>query len=1106
MRIRETIIGVVVCLMFVTFQGVPAKSWADDADTSWVSRLISIQGNVLIKRQGSKDWQAAGLNDTLFAGDRIRVKANSRAGIVLSNDAVLRLDQNTTLVFTEIERPGTFIFNLLKGAANFFSHRPRSLKIVTPFVNGVVEGTEFYVQVADEQTLIDLIEGRVLAQNTFGELLLSKGQGAVAMEGQPPQSRILVHPRDSVQWALYYPPVLTVGPEQGPTGFSESIALYNQGRPAEALDRLDAVDQEDRDAHFYTLRAGLLLNVGRVGRAVEDIQRALNLDAANGEALALKAVIAVVRNRKEEALAAAQKAIQNNPRSAAAHIALSYAHQADFALSEALQAAQSAVSHAPNNGTAWARLAELQLSTGKLAQGVASARKAVALNPRTAHAHTILGFAYLTRTKTKKAREAFHQAIALDSASPLPRLGLGLAKIRDGDLEEGRAQIEIAAGLDPGNALIRSYLGKAYFDEKRDPQDEQQFEIAKSLDPNDPTPWLYDAIRKQTLNRPVEALQDLQTSMRLNDNRAVYRSRLLLDEDKAARGVSLARIYDDLGFEQRALVESTKSLSIDPTNYSAHRFLSDTYVRLPQHQIAQVSELLQAQLLQPVNINPVQPRLSTIGLNMVSGVGPGEAAFNEFTPLFERNKPQLTFAGVVGNNDTWGDEAVLSGIANSFSYSLGQFHYQSDGFREKSDVEHDIYNAFTQVAITNKINAQFEYRRRETSQGDLRLFLSPDFIPSESRNLEHDIWRAGLHLSPSFRSDVIVSFIYSDRREEYLSEVPMIQMESADDRKGYNGEAQYLFHEDRFNFLLGGGVYRVDTEKEDTTTIASPPPLPPMDPYKEKQAFEINGENLYLYTNIKFPMNLVWTFGLSYETYEDTNAGFDLERVNPKLGMQWDVTDRFRLRAAFVENIKRQLAVEQTIEPTQVAGFNQFFDDINGTRAQLSGVAIDATLINGLYTGLEFRRRDLTEASEREENNYRGYIHWTIHSNWAFNAEYRFEKDLAAFELETTSVPLEIRYFGPIGLFGQIGSTFVWQDIEPGTAPQESASDDFVVVDAAVGYRLPRRLGMISLEIGNIFDDEFRYQDASFKTSDELNVVRAFSPQRTFLARVVLNY
>ena len=90
--------------------------------------------------------------------------------------------------------------------------------------------------------------------------------------------------------------------------------------------------------------------------------------------------------------------------------------------------------------------------------------------------------------------------------------------------------------------------------------------IAKELDPNDPTPWLYNAIRLQSENRPVEALRNIEKSIELNDNRAVYRSRELLDQDRAARGASLARIYNDLGFQQLGINEATKSLSFDPGN------------------------------------------------------------------------------------------------------------------------------------------------------------------------------------------------------------------------------------------------------------------------------------------------------------------------------------------------------------------------------------------------------------------------------------------------------------------------------------------------------------------------------------------------------------
>jgi 23S rRNA maturation-related 3'-5' exoribonuclease YhaM len=52
----------------------------------------------------------------------------------------------------------------------------------------------------------------------------------------------------------------------------------------------------------------------------------------------------------------------------------------------------------------------------------------------------------------------------------------------------------------------------------------------------------------------VEALHDYQKAIELNDNRAVYRSKLNLDSDEAARSAAIARVYSDLGFQQLALI------------------------------------------------------------------------------------------------------------------------------------------------------------------------------------------------------------------------------------------------------------------------------------------------------------------------------------------------------------------------------------------------------------------------------------------------------------------------------------------------------------------------------------------------------------------------
>ena len=67
-------------------------------------------------------------------------------------------------------------------------------------------------------------------------------------------------------------------------------------------------------------------------------------------------------------------------------------------------------------------------------------------------------------------------------------------------------------------------------------------------------------------------------AIRLNDNRAVYRSSFLLDEDLAARQAGWAACTSIVGFEELALLEGWKSVEADPTDHSGHRFLSDAYL------------------------------------------------------------------------------------------------------------------------------------------------------------------------------------------------------------------------------------------------------------------------------------------------------------------------------------------------------------------------------------------------------------------------------------------------------------------------------------------------------------------------------------------------
>ena len=1120
--------------------GLPAGAWAADSCAPAVGELVSVEGQVDVRRADAAGWQRAQLGELLCERDTVRVGPESRGTLALINDAILRLDENTTLQLLDVtQEPGErSFFDLVVGALQSFSRSPRTLGVSTPYLNATIEGTEFALRVEPKRSVLTVLEGQIAAANEHGKIQVSSGETAVAEAGKAPRPDISVRPRDAVQWALYYPPILAaLGGQaaQRPSGenavFEQALALGARRDVQGALDVLDGIPQTERDAQYHLYRGALLLSVGQVTEAHEDIDRAIALEPQAGLSYALRAIINIVQNNKEAALADAEHAVKLSPAETAPKIALSYAQQAHFRLDAARDTLLSATTSQPQDALAWARLSELWLMLGDRKRSRQSADRAIALAPDLERAHVVRGFSYLARFRTDEAKQAFTRAIALDSADPMPRLGRGLALIHEGALQRGRREFEIAAGLNSGDALLRAYLGKAYFEEKRDPLDADQFKMAKELDPLDPTAYLYDAIRKQTENRPIEALRDLQASIERNDNRAIYRSRQLLDQDQAARGTSLARIYDDLGFYQLGVNEATQSLSLDPGSAAAHRFLSDTYQGVRRREISRVSEQLQAQMLQDVNINPVQPSISETNLNIITRGGPTEAGFNEFTPLFEHNDIQFNASALGGNNDTFGGEGVVTGLYDGLSISAGAFHYESDGWRTNNDINHDIYELYAQYAITPELNVQVEYRHRDTEFGDLEFDFDPDdFLPNLENEFEQDLARVGVRYSPAPHSDFLLSYIYTERDGSSHDVTPDpilgdIVLDNPLDQTSNQIEAQYIFRADQFNLLVGGGYSNVDIDEGVSLTFGG---IPIVD---DQLPATIDDARGYIYANINMPEPVTWTVGLNYTDYEEErDPSNEVSRLNPKVGVQWDVTSDLQLRAAYIETVKPALAANRTLEPTQVAGFNQFFDEANATKSRRYGFGVDWQVMPDLTIGGEMTWRDIEEPFidgdqnrvvdvDTNEQLHQAYIYWTPFDELAVRAGFaydKFERESVDFlarvgsqdpiEVETISVPVGLTYFHPSGFFAAAGATFVDQDVDRLSPFENQGHDSFFVVDVGIGYRFPNRLGIASLQVQNLLDEGMEFQDDSFREFQEEPSVGPYFPDRTILGRVTLNF
>ena len=146
----------------------------------------------------------------------------------------------------------------------------------------------------------------------------------------------------------------------------------------------------------------------------------------------------------------------------------------------------------------------------------------------------------------------------------------------------------------------------------------------------------------------------------------------------------------------------------------------------------------------------------------------------------------------------------------------------------------------------------------------------------------------------------------------------------------------------------------------------------------------------------------------------------------------------------------------------------------------------------------------------------RGLPSWSLSGQVIYDT---FESELGLLtsfspvplSLRTVSVPLAVRYFDPSGFFAGVLVTFVNQDVvrTPDAKLFIGLSDgeeDFVVVDASIGWRFPKRLGIATLTVRNLFDESFRYQDDGFREFRNEPSATPYVPERQITGRVTLYF
>jgi outer membrane receptor protein involved in Fe transport len=265
------------------------------------------------------------------------------------------------------------------------------------------------------------------------------------------------------------------------------------------------------------------------------------------------------------------------------------------------------------------------------------------------------------------------------------------------------------------------------------------------------------------------------------------------------------------------------------------------------------------------------------------------------------------------------------------------------------------------------------------------------------------------------------------------------------------------------------------------------------------EQYDTDHFNVYSYANFDLPYNAQVTAGISANFLDGPVA--DKDQLNPKFGLTWQVLKNTTLRAAAFRTLQRRLIYAQTIEPTQVAGFNQLFDDFEASDTWRYGFGLDQKLPGHCFGGFEYAVRELnvpfisitdtgdiaTQEDDWQEQAGKMYFYWPVSSSLTLGTEYNYERlkhdqwegPEGIRKLVTQRLTPNIRFFHPSGFIGKLQASYIQQEGEFGFSPFgfTNDSDFFWVVDASINYRLPRRFGMLRLEIKNLFDKQFHYLD-----------------------------
>ncbi len=1112
------------------------------------------------QKTGQGQWLKADKGQELKTEDGFRTGRRSRATLQFSDLSVLKVNQYTTLSIKPPNKPEEAdrkrLLDLKAGAAYFLNRdKPASIDFQTPTASGAIRGTEFHLLVeTDGTTQITMFDGDVDMTNEFGSLQLTAGEQGTVAPGQAPVKTAVINATNIIQWALYYPAILDLDDleldQATATALEDSLNAYLTGDLLQAL----ALFPETRDPQSNRERiylSALVLSVGGVEEAIGLLQPVL--DDANADAVTKRLTAAI-----QKLVTAVKYEIWDRDESlnlTTEWMAESYYQQSRSQLPQALIAAQNAVEESSDFGFAQIRVAEMQFSFGRVDDAVESLDRGVLLSPRNAQALSLRGYLLAAENKIQDAEQQFQEAVDTDGGLGNAWLGLGLVKIKQGRDEEGRQDMQTAAVQEPNRAVFRSYLGKAFSNVNDNDRASEELALARKLDPNDPTSWLYTALLNQQMNRINQAVTNLEKSKALNNNRSVYRSQQLLDQDQAVRSANLSKIYRDAGMIDVSTREGSKAVQSDYLNASAHQFLGSSYFALTdpnrinlRFETPWLAEQLMANLLSPVGAGGLSQNISQ----------------QEYSKLLEEDGfSYLSASGYTSNGD-WKTDNSQSGTFKDYSYSLDFGYVKRNGWRPNNDLEsYNVLGKF-KFQLTPKDTLFLQVQYFDAESGDTSQYYDQDMANTVLRakeNLEPMVF-AGLNHKWSEKQTTLVLLGSTDnilRRSNpgnvsfHKTDLPGTFFDKFEtkitdeqnyrsDTTFYNANVQHIIKGNRITTVLGGRYQYGDIEIDGTLNTGIRGTSLKDDFDSEFYRFSIFAYN-YWEVSDNFQINFGVTFDkIKYPVNVDILPATDDttkdDQISPKIGFVYTPMENLTLRGAYTQSLGGLFFDNSVrLEPTQLAGFTQAFRSlitgsfgglIAGSEFETYGLGLDYVFPTKTYFGVEaeilnqdgdrqlpvlddtvfaLTAGDMENDLDYQEENLRFNLYQLLGNNWTLGARHTISRSDLNSEIAEIGADEDYKsilhqtdlfalYNHKSGFFSIGEAIYRTQSNQDDLSARKG--DEFWHFNLFGGYRFNNRHAEIRLGLMNIFDQDYQLSP--------LNFYQELPRERTFAARFAFNF